>query len=97
MACLAFGLMCWLVGRVFAGSGPIIGLRLVGFLIRSFLLDCIHKEGLILNLCFFFIPVVIPAVVVYQYELSGWWGILFFPLGLLFGRFFYPLLEVTSD
>ncbi len=96
MTCLAFGLMCWLLGHLIAGSGPIAGLRIVRLLVGSLLFDCIGKEGLILNLCFFLIPVVIPAVVVYYYELSSWWGVLFFPLGLLCGRFFYHLLEETS-
>jgi hypothetical protein len=97
IAGLAFGLMCWLLGRVIARSGPIVGLHLVRFVVESLLFDCIEKEGLILNLCFFLVPVVIPAVVVYYYALSGWWGVLFFPLGLLLGRFFYHLFEETSD
>lgn len=97
IAGLAFGLMCWLLGRVIADSGPIVGLHFVRFFVESLLFDCIDKEGLMLNLCFFLIPVVIPAGVVYYYALSGWWGVLFFPLGLLFGRFFYHLFEETSD
>jgi hypothetical protein len=33
----------------------------------SVVLDCLHKEGLILNLCFVGIPVVLPAVLLYTF------------------------------
>ena len=39
-------------------------------LVTSVVLDCLHKEGLILTLCFVVIPVVIPAVLLSHVALS---------------------------
>lgn len=90
-ASIAFVLTCWLLGRLVGGSGLVAGLRILLFLLLSLLADCIHKEGLILNLCFFLLPVGLPTAMLYRYGLSLWWGFLLFPLGLALGKLFYNL------
>jgi Helicase conserved C-terminal domain len=90
-ASLAFVLTCWLLGRLVGGSGFVAGLRILLFLLLSLLADCLHKEGLLLNLCFVLLPVGLPAAMLYRYGLSWWWGLLLFPLGLALGKLFYNL------
>ena len=97
IAGLSFGLMCVLLGRVLAGGGLFVGLRVIYFLLRSVLFDYFDREGILLNLCFFIMPIVIPVSVIYYYALSGWWSVVFFPLGLLFGRLCYGLLAEIAE
>jgi len=91
LASLAFGLTCWLLGRLVGGSGLVAGLRILLFLLLSLLADCLHTEGLLLHLCFVLLPVGLPAALLYRYGLSWWWGWLLFPFGLALGTLFYHL------
>jgi hypothetical protein len=91
IASLAFGLTCWLLGRLMGGGGLVAGLRILLFLLLSLLADCLHTEGLLLHLCFFLLPVGLPAAMLYWYGLSEWWGLLLFPLGVALGTLFYNL------
>jgi hypothetical protein len=65
-------------------------------LVTSVGLDCVHKEGLILHLCFVGIPVVRPAVVLSH--LALWWGWVWVcvPVGLVLGLGCYPFLDAMS-
>jgi hypothetical protein len=64
---------CGLVGRLGAGLGLVASVHMVLHLVTSVVLDCLHQEGLILNLCFGGIPVILPAVVLSHMALSlGW-------------------------
>ena len=92
----AFVLTCWLPGRVVHGLGFFLSLHVLVLTLFSLLADFFNKDGLILNICFFLIPMVLPAVMLYRYALSPWWGSLLFPLGLVLGTLFYNLLEETS-
>src|SRR4029453_8481261 len=56
---IAFLLTCWLLGKSFGRIGLWMSLRLLFFLVMSLLIDFFHKEGLILNTCFFLMPVVL--------------------------------------
>ncbi|HEX9870226.1 MAG TPA: helicase-associated domain-containing protein [Candidatus Tectomicrobia bacterium] len=93
---IAWLLTCWLLGRSMARIGLLASLHLLVFLLTSLLVDFLHKEGLILNLCFFLIPVVLPVALLYRYELSLWWGFLLFPSGLVIGKLLYTRLDKTS-
>jgi hypothetical protein len=60
-------------------------------------MDFFNKEGLILNICFVLIPFVLPLYLLYRYSLSGWWGLLLFPVGIFAGWVFYHILEQSSE
>jgi len=92
----AWLLTCWLLGRSLARIGLLASLHLLLFLLTSLLVDCLHKEGWILNMCFFLIPVVLPVALLYRYGLSLGWGFLLCPIGLVIGKLLYTLLEETS-
>jgi hypothetical protein len=57
---MAFGLSCGVLGRLVAGLGLASSLSFVGLNLLSIALDCLHKEGLIVNLCYVVIPVLLP-------------------------------------
>jgi hypothetical protein len=63
-------------------------------LVTSVVLDCLHKEGLILYLCFVVIPVVLPAVV--YWGLSFGWLLVCFPGGIVLGLLFYTFLDAMA-
>jgi hypothetical protein len=87
---------CGLVGRLGARLGVTASLHLVLLLVTSVVLDCLHKEGLILNLCFVVIPVVIPAVLLARLALAWGWVFVCFPVGVALGLLFYTFLDVMS-
>jgi Helicase conserved C-terminal domain len=87
---------CGLVGRLGARLGLVASLHMVLLLVTSVLLDCLHKEGLILHLCFVVIPVVIPAVVLSHLALSLGWVFVCFPVGVVLGLLFYTFLDAMS-
>jgi Helicase conserved C-terminal domain len=87
---------CGLVGRLGVRLGVVASLHLVLLLVTSVVLDCLHKEGLILNLCFVGIPVVLPAVVLSHMALSLGWVFVCFPVGIVLGLFFYTFLDAMS-
>ena len=41
-------------------GGPVASLQMVLLLVTAVVLDCLHKEGLILHLCFVVVPVSSP-------------------------------------
>lgn len=88
-------LTCGLVGRLVWRIGLLTTLSILLVLLTSLLVDFFHKEGLVLNLCFVLIPLVMPAAIVYQYGLSLWWSCLLVPLGFVLGSFFHHFLEGT--
>jgi hypothetical protein len=87
---------CGLVGRLGARLGLVASLHMVLFLVTSVVLDCLHKEGLILNLCFVGIPVVLPAVALSHWALSLGWVFVCFPVGIVLGLLFYTFLDAMS-
>jgi hypothetical protein len=87
---------CGLVGRLGARMGMVASLHMVLLIVTSVVLDCLHKEGLILNLCFVGIPVVIPAVLLARLALSWGWVFVCFPVGIVLGLFFYTFLDAMS-
>ena len=87
---------CGLVGRLGARLGLVASLQIVLLLITSVVLDCLHKEGLILHLCFVVIPVVLPAVVLAHWALSFGWVFVYFPVGIALGLLFYTFLDAMS-
>ena len=87
---------CGLVGRLGARLGLVASLHMVLLLVTSVVLDCLHKEGLILNLCFVVIPVVLPAVVLARWALSLGWVFVCFPVGIVLGLLFYTFLDAMS-
>jgi len=93
---IALLLTCWILGKSLGRIGLWMSLRLLLFLVTSLLVDFFHKEGLILNMCFFLIPVVLPIGLLYGFELSPWWGFLLFPSGFLIGKLLYAFLEERS-
>jgi hypothetical protein len=93
---IAFLLTCWLLGKSFGRIGLWMSLRLLFFLVMSLLIDFFHKEGLILNTCFFLMPVVLPIALLLGFELSLWWGLLLFPSGFAIGKLLYTFLEERS-
>jgi hypothetical protein len=70
--------------------------HVVLLLVTSVVLDCLHKEGLILHLCFVVIPVVLPAVVLAHWGLSFGWVFVCFPVGIVLGLLFYTFLDAMS-
>jgi hypothetical protein len=87
---------CGLVGRLGARLGLIASLQMVLLLVTSVVLDCLHKEGLILHLCFVVIPVVLPAVILAHWGLSFGWVFVGFPVGTVLGLLFYTFLDAMS-
>ena len=96
MVGIAFLLTCWLLGKSLVRIGIWMSLRLLLFLVWSLLVDFTHKEGLVLNLCFFLMPVVLPIALLLGFELSLWWGFLLFPSGFAIGKLLYTFLEERS-
>lgn len=93
----AFVATCWLLGRMVAGIGLLTTMQVVVITLLSLLGDFFNKNGLILNICFVLIPFVLPGYILYRYALSMWWGFLLFPIGFVLGKYFYKLLEETSE
>jgi hypothetical protein len=93
---LAFVGTCGVVGRLGARLGLVASLQMVLLLVTSVVLDCLHKEGLILHLCFVVIPVVLPAVVLAHWALSFGWVLVCFPIGIVLGLLFYTFLDAMS-
>jgi hypothetical protein len=89
---IAFLLTCWILGRSLGRIGLWMSLRLLLFLVWSLLVDFFHKEGLILNTCFFLMPVVLPIALLLGFELSLWWRFLLFPSGFAIGKLLYAFL-----
>jgi hypothetical protein len=87
---------CGIVGRLGARLGLIASLQMVLLLVTSVVLDCLHKEGLILHLCFVVIPVVLPAVILAHWGLSFGWVLVCFPVGIVLGLLFYTFLDAMS-
>ena len=87
---------CGVVGRLRARLGLVASLQMVLLLVTSVVLDCLHKEGLILHLCFVVIPVVLPAVVLAHWGLSFGWVFVCFPVGIVLGLLFYTFLDAMS-
>ncbi len=93
---IAFLLTCWLLGKSLGRIGLWMSLRLLLFLVWSLLVDFFHKEGLILNTCFFLMPGVLPIALLLGFEFSLWWGFLLFPSGFAIGKLLYTFLEERS-
>jgi hypothetical protein len=87
---------CGVVGWLGARLGLLASLQLVLLLVTSIVLDCLHKEGLILHLCFVVIPVGLPAVVLAHWGLSFGWMLVCFPVGIVLGLLFYTFLDAMS-
>ena len=87
---------CGVVGRLGARLGLGASLQMVLLLVTSVVLDCLHKEGLILHLCFVVIPVVLPAVALAHWGLSFGWVLVCFPVGIVLGLLFYTFLDAMS-
>ena len=87
---------CGVVGRLGARLGLVASLQMVLLLVTSVVLDCLHKEGLILHLCFVVIPVVLPAVILAHWGLSFGWVFVCFPVGIVLGLLFYTFLDAMS-
>lgn len=92
----AFVATCWLLGRTVVGIGLLTTLQVLAITLISLLGDFFNKDGLILNICFVLIPLVLPGYILYRYALSMWWGVLLFPIGFVLGKLFYTLLEKPS-
>jgi hypothetical protein len=93
---IALLLTCWILGKSLGWIGLWMSVRLLFFLVTSLLVDFFHKEGLILNTCFFLMPVVLPIALLLGFELSLWWGFLLFPSGFVIGKLLYSFLEERS-
>jgi Helicase conserved C-terminal domain len=93
---VALGLSCGVLGRLVAGMGGAQSLGFVGLNLLSIGLDCLHKEGLILHLCFVGIPVLLPLWGLSWVGLSWAWVFLCFPVGLLVGQLLYAFLDAMS-
>ena len=87
---------CGVVGRLGARLGLVASLQMLLLLVTSVVLDCLHKEGLILHLCFVLIPVVLPAVILAHWALSFGWVFVCFPVGIVLGLLFYTFLDAMS-
>jgi hypothetical protein len=87
---------CGLVGRLGARLSVVASLHLVLLMVTSVVLDCLHKEGLILNLCFVVIPVVLPAVLLARFALAWGWVFVCFPVGVILGLLFYTFVDAMS-
>jgi hypothetical protein len=93
VAGVAMLLTCGLAGRLVGRLGLLRSVVLVLVLLTSVLLDCFSKDGLLLNLCFVFLPLGLPVAIVYWSGLSFWWGGLLVPLGLVLGTLVHHLVE----
>ena len=93
---IAFLLTCWILGKSLGRISLWMSLRLLLYLVSSLLVDFFHKEGLILNTCFFLMPLVLPIALLLGFELSLWWGFLLFPSGFVIGKLLYSFLEERS-
>jgi hypothetical protein len=71
----------------------VASLHIVLLMVTSVVLDCLHKEGLILNLCFVGIHVVLPAVLLARLALLWGWVFVCFPVGVVLGLLFYTFLD----
>ena len=87
---------CGVVGRLGARLGLMASLQMVLLLVTSVVLDCLHKEGLILHLCFVVIPVILPAVALTHWAFSLGWVFVCFPVGIVLGLLFYTVLDAMS-
>jgi hypothetical protein len=92
----ALGLSCGVLGRLVAGMGLVNSLGFVGLNLLSIALDCLHKEGLIVNLCFVVIPVLLPLWGLSQAGLSWAWVFVCFPVDLWVGQYVYSFLNAMS-
>ena len=92
-AAAAFPIACWVLGRIPPRIGFVMCVGIFLYSLISILSDFLNKEGIVLNLCFIGFPVVLPIYILYHYSLSAWWGVLFFPVGLLVGLLFYRKIE----
>jgi hypothetical protein len=90
-------LTCGLLGRLVLNLPLFVSLHVVLDLLGSLLRDFGHKEGILVNLCFFVIPVVVPVAIVYHVGLGVGWGFLLFCLGLVIGQGCYEVLKATSE
>jgi len=93
---IAFLLTCWILGKSLGRISLWMSLRLLLYLVSSLLVDFFHKEGLILNTCFFLMPLVLPIALLLGFGLSLWWGFLLFPSGFAIGKLLYTFLEERS-
>ena len=87
---------CGLVGHLGAGLGLVASVHMVLHIVTSVVLDCLHKEGLILNLCFVGSPVVLPAMVLFHMALSLGGVFVCFPVGIVLGLCCYTFLDAMS-
>ena len=91
------GIGMWgLAGRLLARLRPLASLYVLWIIVSAVVLDVLHKEGLILTICFVVIPVVGPAMLLSYASLSLAWVFLCFPIGLVVGRLFYAILDTPS-
>jgi hypothetical protein len=88
---------CWILGRILASIGLLASLAALLIILGSLLADFFNRDGLIFSICFFLIPVVLPAVLLYRYAFSLWWGVLLFPIGLVVGQLLYGRLNAPSE
>jgi hypothetical protein len=93
---VAFVLVSGVLSRWVVGMGVWISLATVGWYLLSMVLDCLHKEGWILNLCYVVIPVFLPLWGLSQMGGSWAWVFACFPVGLLVGELLYTFLDAMS-
>jgi hypothetical protein len=93
---VAWVLSCGVLGRLVAGMGGVQSLGFVGLNLLSMGLDCLHKDGLILHLCFVGLPVLLPLWGLSQAGLSWAWVFVCFPVGLWVGQWVYTFLDAMS-
>ncbi len=94
---MALVLSCGILGRLVAGLGVLSTLGYVGLYVLSIGFDCLHKEGLIVNLCYVVIPVLLPLWGLSQVGLSWAWVFACFPVGMVAGGFLYTFLDAMSS
>jgi hypothetical protein len=94
---VAVVLSCGMLGRVVAGMGVLSSLGYVGLLVGSIGFDCLHKEGLIVNLCYVVIPVLLPLWGLSRVDLSRARVFVCFPVGLVLGQWVYTFLDAMSS
>lgn len=95
-AAAAFLTSCWILGRLAGRIGFWACLLLFLHTLKEIFLGFFNKEGIILNICFFLIPLVLPIYLLRSYALSSWWGLLLFPIGVLVGTRFHSKLDADS-
>jgi hypothetical protein len=93
---VAVVLSCGMLGRVVADMGVLSSLGYVGLLLGSIGFDCLHKEGLIVNLCYVVIPVLLPLWGLSQVGWSWAWVFACFPVSLMVGELLYTFLDAMS-